>query len=248
VTNPDALASWTTVLEARHLATLSFPEVSRALRALSSAYVENRGRIRRGAALSGTGKRAAFALFYGPLHYLLVRHIVSALPGATMGVELIVDLGCGTGAAGAAWATALLDRPRIEGIDRHPWAVEETRRTYRDLHLAGRARLGDASRVELPADSRVLAAFVVNELDESSRGSLLSRLLAHQQNGGHVLIVEPLAKSVTPWWKDWQSAFERRGGQSDEWRIRTELPPIVEKLDRSAGLNHREITGRSLWM
>jgi hypothetical protein len=26
------------------------------------------------------------------------------------------------------------------------------------------------------------------------------------------------------------------------------LPPIVAKLDRAAGLNHRELTGRSLWL
>jgi hypothetical protein len=26
-----------------------------------------------------------------------------------------------------------------------------------------------------------------------------------------------------------------------------ELPPIVAKLDRAAGLNHRELTCRSLW-
>jgi hypothetical protein len=28
--------------------------------------------------------------------------------------------------------------------------------------------------------------------------------------------------------------------------VRAELPPIVQKLDRAAGLNHRELTGRSL--
>ena len=52
------------------------------LRALSSTYVERRGRLGDGAALSGAGKRAAFALFYGPLHYLLIREIVRALPDA----------------------------------------------------------------------------------------------------------------------------------------------------------------------
>src|SRR5215210_6798605 len=74
---------WIAALEARHLADLTFPEVSRALRALSSAYVERRQRLAEGAALAGAGKRAAFALFYGPLHYLLIREIVQALSGAT---------------------------------------------------------------------------------------------------------------------------------------------------------------------
>src|SRR5580765_6632098 len=69
---------WLQALEARHFSDLTFQEVARSLRALSSTYVERRGGIRKGAALSGAGKRAAFALFYGPLHYLLVREIVQS--------------------------------------------------------------------------------------------------------------------------------------------------------------------------
>ena len=76
---------WLDALEARHLADLTFSQVSGALRALSSAYVERRAKLTQGAALSGAGKRAAFALFYAPLHYLLVRHVVEAIPGATRG-------------------------------------------------------------------------------------------------------------------------------------------------------------------
>src|SRR5665213_1682977 len=100
----DKFSNWMAAIEARHLADLRFPEVSRALRALSSTYVERRGRIGDGAALSGAGKRAAFALFYGPLHYLLVRAIVDELPGAAAVRPTLVDLGCGTGAASVAWA------------------------------------------------------------------------------------------------------------------------------------------------
>jgi len=70
---------WLQAVEARHFSDLTFQEVSRSLRALSATYVERRDRIREGAALSGAGKRAAFALFYGPLHYLLVREIVNAI-------------------------------------------------------------------------------------------------------------------------------------------------------------------------
>ncbi|MBI3490996.1 MAG: hypothetical protein HY047_04275, partial [Acidobacteria bacterium] len=79
----DDFDAWMAALEARHLAELTFSEVSRALRALSSTYVERRAKLEEGAALDGAGKRAAFALFYGPLHYRLLRHIVRALPGAT---------------------------------------------------------------------------------------------------------------------------------------------------------------------
>src|SRR5256885_16142781 len=94
---------WLSALEARHFSDLTFQEVSRSLRALSATYVEKRGRIREGAALAGAGKRAAFALFYGPLHYLLVSEIIRAIPDAAhvrAGAPTLIDLGCGTGAAG----------------------------------------------------------------------------------------------------------------------------------------------------
>src|SRR5882672_8898651 len=121
----EKFSAWMASIETRHLADLRFPEVSRALRALSSTYVERRGRLGEGSALSGAGKRAAFALFYGPLHYLLVREIVQAVPGATDPLGMIVDLGCGTGASSAAWAAANSIPPQILGIDRHPWVLGE---------------------------------------------------------------------------------------------------------------------------
>ena len=66
---------------------VTFAEISRSLRALSSTYVERRHKLREGAALAGAGKRAAFALFYGPLHFLLIREIVRALPAAAAGAR-----------------------------------------------------------------------------------------------------------------------------------------------------------------
>jgi SAM-dependent methyltransferase len=235
-------------LETRHLADLTFPEVSRALRALSSAYVERRGRLGEGAALAGAGKRAAFALFYGPLHYLLVREIARALPGATMVGPTLVDLGCGTGAAGAGWATAGDRPPRLVGVDRHPWALAEAARTYRAFGLAARTERADASHVLLTSPAAVLAAFSVNELSDASREALLSRLLQRRAPGDRLLIVEPIARSVSPWWPRWRDAIVAAGGRADQWRFVVGLPPIVAKLDRATGLNHRELTARSLWL
>ena len=80
---------WLSALEARHFSDLTFAEVSRSLRALSATYVERRHKLHEGAALSGRGKRAAFALFYGPLHHLLVSQIIRALPDATQYAELV---------------------------------------------------------------------------------------------------------------------------------------------------------------
>jgi len=245
----DRFAHWIAALEATHLAALTFPEVSRALRALSSTYVERRQKLAEGAALSGAGKRAAFALFYGPLHHLLLAHIVDRLPGATEDVETVVDLGCGTGAAGAAWASACAKRPRLIGIDRHPWAIGEAAATYRTFGIPATLRQGDIAGITLPTGPvSILAAFTMNELGDAARDALLARLVERASRGDRILIVEPLAGFVARWWNRWRETFEAAGGRADEWRVRTELPPIVAKLDRAAGLNHREITGRSLWL
>jgi len=246
---PAETDAWLAALEARHLADLTFPEVSRSLRALSATYVERRDRLSEGAALSGAGKRAAFALFYGPIHYLLVAGIVRQLPRAAAGAAQLVDLGCGTGASGAAWAGACDRRPQIIGVDRHPWALAEAARTYRELGLRARTIRGDAATVALPrSPALLLAAFTANELSEDARETLLRRLLERAKRGDRVLVVEPLAGFVAPWWNQWQKAFSETGGRADQWRFRVELPSIVAKLDRAAGLDHRELTGRSLYI
>jgi len=246
---PTAIDNWLAALEARHLGDLTFPEVSRSLRALSATYVERRDRLREGAALSGAGKRAAFALFYGPLHYLLIERIVRQLPGATAGAAQLVDLGCGTGAAGAAWAGACERRPQILGVDRHPWALSEAARTYRDFGLRARTVRADAATAGLPkSPALILAAFTLNELDEEARQTLLGRFLERAKRGDRVLVVEPLAGFVARWWNAWRQSFADAGGRADEWRFRVELPPLVAKLDRAAGLDHRELTGRTLYI
>ena len=98
----DPFPAWFTALEARHLSRLTFAEVRRGLQALSALYVDRGKRLGTGAALEGSGKRAAFALFYAPLHFLLVRDVVRALGAGEAGPRSIVDLGCGTGTAAAA--------------------------------------------------------------------------------------------------------------------------------------------------
>jgi len=251
---------WLQALEARHFSDLTFQEVSRSLRALSATYVERRGRIRDGAALSGAGKRAAFALFYGPLHYLLVREIVQAIGDAACTRDggrdrdrdpervALLDLGCGTGAAGAAWAE-FARVTQVLAVDINPWALSEAAQTYREFGCRTRTLRSDASTLKCPkGPALILAAFTVNELDDASRASLLPRLLERATDGDRVLIVEPLAKAASPWWEQWSAAFRGAGGRADEWRFRVDLPALVAKLDRAAGLNHGQITGRSLFL
>jgi len=247
----DRFELWLREAEQHHLADLTFPQVSSGLRALSSTYVERRQQLGKGAALDGTGKRAAFALFYGPLHFLVVREVVHALPGALRAAEAttLVDLGCGTGAAGAAWATSCARAPRVVGIDRHPWALAEAARTYRAFGLTARTVQGDIASVALPKGPlSILAAFAMNELADASRDALMQRLLDRTTAGDRLLVVEPIAGFVARWWNRWRAVVEQMGGRADEWRFRVELPAIVAKLDRAAKLDHRELTARSLWI
>jgi len=247
--SPEAtFERWVDALERRHLADLAFPEVTRGLRAVSSAYVERRARLQDAALFSGAGKRAAFAMFYGPLHYLVVRHVVNHLPNATT-IARIVDIGCGTGASGAAWASACATQPVVVGLDRNPWALREAADTYRAFGLKYRTRVVDLERRELPPEpGSALAAFTMNEVSDAARDRLMHQCITRAARGDRVLIVEPIARSTTPWWRRGQSVVERSGGRADEWRFAAELPAIVAKLDRAAGLNHRELTARSLWL
>ena len=239
---------WLSALEERHLASLTPSEVARALRALSSCYVERRSRLADGGALGSAGKRAAFSLFYAPLHLLTVRRIVQALGIAADRVKTIDDLGCGTGAAGAAWALES-QRARVSGIDRNPWAVAEANWTYRQLGIEGRAAQRDVSRTRLRATPHtgIVAGYVVNELSEAARGALLEQLLDAHGRGAAVLVVEPIARGVTPWWPGWAHAFDQAGGRAEEWRFPAELPPRQRDLARAAGLRPQEFTARTLF-
>ena len=234
-------------LERRHLADLRVPEVTRALRALSSAYVQRRHKVSAGSTLDSAGKRAAFALFYGPLHFLAVSHAVAQLGAATPAVSSILDVGCGTGAGGAAWALAG-GTPSITGIDRHPWAVEEARRTYRDFGLRGHARLGDLSRASVGGYAGLIAAYVLNELSDQPRRRIEDQLMAAAQRGARVLIVEPIAGRITPWWDDAIARLAGAGARADEWRVPVDLPPLLRTFDKAAGLDHREITFKTIYL
>jgi SAM-dependent methyltransferase len=245
----DVLAAWIAALETRHMTELRRQELTRALRALSSAYVERRHRVSHGAPLDSPGKRAAFALFFGPLHFIAVKEVVARLGADDPAPARILDIGCGTGAAGAAWALACGGRCELLGIDRHPWAIGETRWTYRYFSLHGRARR--ATVLALPASrpgDAVIASYVLNELPEATRLAVEHDLLARVERGAGVLVIEPIARPITPWWDETVKRFAAVGARADEWRLPAEMPPALRMLGRAAGLGLRELTMRSLYV
>jgi predicted RNA methylase len=249
----DPFSRWSDALEQRHLAHLNFAEVRRGVQALSSLYVERRDRIARGSALDGAGKRAAFAFFFSPLHFLLVQNIVRGL-GALVPVgpvashKTILDLGCGTGSAGAAWALEMKTLPAIKGVDRNPWVLQEAKFTYQALGLRGTVRSADVTTISIPPDTAVISAFTMNELESSAREKFLTEFIRASRRGSSVLIVEPIARRLTSWWDNWAREVTAAGGMENSWRFPVKLPERLALMDRAAGLVHRELTGRSLWL
>lgn len=244
-----AFDTWYAALLSRHLPLVHATDLRKGLQALSTLYVERRDRMEEGKALRSPAKQAAFALFYGPLHFVTVASVVQALGAAATPLKLIQDLGCGTGVGGAAWAAALGGAPRVHAVDESPWAVDETWHTLRALGLEGKARRGDLVETRLPTSgSGILAAYAVNELAPRARDRLLANLLRAHERGARILILEPISRAVSPWWESWARELEKVGGRSDDWRFPCTLPAPWLELDRAAGLRHDELTARSLWV
>ncbi|HUL72469.1 MAG TPA: hypothetical protein VLT86_05170 [Vicinamibacterales bacterium] len=245
---------WLAQLDARYRRDLTPPEFLKAVRALSARYVERRADLAGRSALDSPGKRAAFAAFYAPLHFLTVRGIVGALGADATPIDRLVDLGCGTGAASAAWALALPRVPDLVGVDASGWAVGEARWTWRALGLHGRPRRGDLvqaaeRRLRSSAGSRtaLLFAWSVNELGSAARRRLLDALTADAARSVTVLVIEPLARRATPWWDEWTTALESPALRADEWKLDVTLPPPLARIDRAAGFRRDGLTARTLW-
>ena len=248
-----AFDTWVDDLRRRHTQALTFPEIRKGVVALSRIYVEERNRIGSNV-FAGAGKRAAFACFYTPLHYLLVHEILTRLGAHEPPPSRIVDLGCGLLPAGAAWARVAGGRSEIVGVDQSSWALGEARASLDALGLRARLlkkRIHEIDDTPRPKRGEaIVAAFAVNELsdDDDARKELLERLVSSARRGATVLIVEPIARRAARWWREWSDVITAEGGRADEWRLNVELPAFVSELDRASGLNHRELSGRSLFL
>jgi len=229
--------------------------VRRALEALSGVYVERRDRLARGADLDTAGKRAAFALFYGALHFATVAHVARELLGEANAPQRVVDLGCGTGVCSAAWALLHETPPFITGIDAHPWALDEARWNWRTLGLRGQATRGDlvaAARNLLKqsdavlARTGVIAGWSINELAKPERAQLLEAIDQLLGRGVTLVILEPLARGVTPWWDEWVERLAPRGIVLGDVKTDTDLPAPLDSFSDAAGFRQKGLGARCL--
>jgi protein-L-isoaspartate O-methyltransferase len=243
------LDQWMTRIEARQLANLQFAEVSRALRALSSAYVERRHTaIAAGKTLDTAGKRAAFALYYGPLHFVTTMRILEALavPSHSAASLPVLDLGCGTGAVGAAVATWTGAR-RIHGIDVHPWTLDEARATYASFGLDATVTRASVARLRRPTSpSFIVAGYVANELPDAERETLHHALADAVRRGSQLLVIEPLSGQAAPWWPEWVESLTPLGARADTWQLTISPPDLTMRLGKAAGLSATSVKARTL--
>jgi ubiquinone/menaquinone biosynthesis C-methylase UbiE len=160
----------------------------------------------------------------------------------------ILDLGSGTGVASAAWALEFGPEKQLVAVDRNSWAIQECRWTYKHFGLRGSAKTAEIANLRIPAATAVVAAFTINELDTSSRDRFRREFMKIARNGAPILIVEPIARRMNAWWDEWSKDWKSLGARDDEWRFQIELPDRLALMDKAAGLDHRELTGRSLWL
>ncbi len=246
------LKTWLVALEARHMANLTRQEFTRAVRALSARYVERRTQLSDRSPLDSAGKRAAFALFYAPVHLLTTREAMAHL-GIRTDLASLVDLGCGTGVCSAAWALLHEIPPSITGVDTHPWALEEARWNWRTLGLRGQTTRGDlvaAARTLLKqsdavlARTGVIAGWSINELPKPERAQLLDTIDHLVGRGVTLVILEPLARGVTPWWDEWVERLAPHEVLACDVKGEAGLPPPLDSFSDAAGFRNKLLGAR----
>ena len=221
--------------------------MARGLKALSAGYVEKRNDGGVDRALDGRGKRAAFSLYYGALHFSVTVGLLKRLEAGFLGSGALLDLGCGTGVCGAAWSLHSRHEGSMVGVDRSAFARHETEWTYRSLGLRGETASSILETLAAyPKPAGVILGFALNEFDETLRSAILEPLMARVARGARLLVIEPISKRVAPWWPEWTAPFVAQGARMIETRLSPALSKNVVLLGRSAGLRPDSVAVRAL--
>jgi hypothetical protein len=134
-------------------------------------------------------------------------------------------------------------------VDRSGWALGEAQRTWAAFGLSGRTlrrRLPRGLPRPRPGDLLVLG-WCLNELDGREREALLGGLAAARAHGARVLLLEPLAGAVAPWWEDARRALGGSGVWAAQVKRTIERPARIADLDHASGLDHRVIGVRAMF-
>jgi hypothetical protein len=159
---------------------------------------------------------------------------------------------------GAAFALRANHGVEVVGVDTDPWALAEARWNWEQLGIRGRVVRSDMvsalGRIGPEMDRRagrptlVVLGWSLNELPASGRLDLLRVLTPLVERHASLVVVEPIARTPTPWWDDWVLAFGSHGTRADEWRLSASLPEPLRALDEAAGFDRSVLTAKSLYV
>ncbi|HEU4431729.1 MAG TPA: hypothetical protein VFT98_23425, partial [Myxococcota bacterium] len=96
----------------------------------------------------------------------------------------------------------------------------------------------------LEASDLAVAGWFVSECDDAGRERVLAALERGVDVGARVVVLEPLAGRIVPWWDDAAARFAARQVASGSVRWRMQRPEWIARMDKAAGLDHRELGAR----
>ena len=118
--------------------------------------------------------------------------------------------------------------PTVRAVERKIYNVEGFDVVIR--HLDGRDVRGDREKVMSVAQNEAQQAFTA------------------KMQAKHITPLWTIANRVTPWWNDAVVRLASAGGRADEWRVPVELPPMLRMFDKAAGLDHRDLTFKTIYL
>ena len=188
-------------------------------------------------------------MFYGPLHFLIVREIVAALRGRASAPPCRGSWMRDRFRRRRVGARGGRDVPRSRGSTRAVVAVGEAEWNLRTLGLTANVRRGNLVDAVFGAAGEGDRRRLCNQRARRRiPRETADRAACGSRQGSRVLVVEPIARRPVPFWTAWAEAFRAAGGRADTWRFPAVLPERMRLLDKAAGLDHRELTARSLWL
>jgi hypothetical protein len=108
-----------------------------------------------------------------------------------------------------------------------------------------RGRLPDVLR-RVEAGDVWLLGWSANELAAGERDALLERIVRAIGFGARVVLLEPLAGKIVPWWRAWRDELAPLGVADFECKVPVALPEWIARLDKASGLDHRVLGARLL--
>lgn len=244
--------TWWAKLEAIHnesRAGLTRRAWHQAIQAASRNYTSQRQRLSQSVAPSPAIQLAQHG-YYGVMHALIVQAIAAYFHIQQWPFQRLIDIGCNTGVAGLTLCAQLPTITSYIGLEPQRWAAKKAKQFQLACAIPGKIFSGTGLTWQPQKGDLILLSFVLNEMTESQRKVLHSKLLHHLEKGAGILIIEPIARHITPWWDSWLQSFlpwsYSQANLQKAWPVQT--PQMWFESHHGAGFHHQRWKARSLWI